>query len=157
MKVAWSEIEEGDVVQSAKNGLAYQVVRAVNGQYSLDRQGQILVLKTPKGQVERLLSVRAVAEQAIAQVQVRLGGTFHAVKDDDGVWQVPVEYAHPGELRAHVYVLHGRRLADGDYLPDLLAEHAKLHAPAQKELGWVPHHHTPDFMSVARQEVRTDT
>lgn len=156
MKVAWSEIEEGDVVQSAKNGQAYEVVRVVGTQFSLNRQGQILVLKDPKGQVERLLSVKAQAEQAIAQVQVRLGGTFHAIKDDDGVWQVPVEYAHPGELRAHVYVLHGRRMAEGDYLPDLLAEHANLHAPAEKALGWVAHHHTPDFMRVARQEVRTE-
>lgn len=147
-KVPWSEIVEGDVVQSAKTGQVYRIERVHGTQFSLSRPDQTIVLNGPKGLVERLLSAQAVAERAIATVQVRLGGRVEAVKDDNDIYQVPVDYVEPGALLSHVYILHGRHLKESDFLPDMLKEHAELHKPDQKALGWVPHHHNPDFLKV---------
>lgn len=147
----WSEIEVGDVIQG-KDGKAWEITAKLNHTFTLARNGAAPYRGTPHGEVTRLLSKRAVMERAVAVTQVRLGGVVAAVKDEDGIYQTPVDFSEPGALHAHVYILHGGELhGPADYLPDLLSEHANLHKPAEKAKGWVPHHHNPDFLKVIQQ------
>lgn len=147
MEVDWSKIRVNDVVQSGKTGLIYRVDQITGDGVTLWRNGSTTTLKSPKGRVQRVLSPSSIERSEQRSDQVRLGGRRTATAgQEDGIYQVPVEYSDPGSLRAHVYLLHGRKMQDSDYLPGLIAEHVALHRPENKALEWVAHHHNPDFL-----------
>jgi hypothetical protein len=146
----WSDIRVGDIVQG-KDNMAWEVIDRQSGVFTLKRKGKLPFVGSPTGDVVRLLSARAVEERAIATAQVRLGGVIEAVKGEGGIYQVPVEYAEIGALKAHIYILHGQG-AEGDYLPELVKTHADLHHPDVKARGWVAHYHNPEFLKVVQRD-----
>jgi hypothetical protein len=95
-----------------------------------------------------LLSMQAAMDEAIALTQVRLGGKVQAIQTSErDAYRVPVDFVHPGELRSHVWLLHGVALqAEDDNFVDMVKEHAGLHHPERKDSRYMEHVHDPQFV-----------
>jgi hypothetical protein len=145
----WSQVRKGDVIQARKEPYDAWEVLGVTGDrsYTVTNGSKTHTLRQPSGEVVILLSREAAMERATALVQVHLGGRVHAVQDSEehDTWRVPVEYLHPGELHAHLYVLHGTSLDVNLPFRDMVKTHADAHHPEVKARGWVEHIHDPNF------------
>lgn len=149
----WTDIKTGDVVQSARDGMAYEIVSRKGPDVTIKGQDGKTQTVRPAGPVVRLLSAEAVRRHATALVETHLGGEVIALRERDSeIHLVPVEFDNPGTLWSHLYIFHGAIPTEGDEadLPTLIARHTKYHGPEAKESGWTPHRHTPDFLEKAR-------
>lgn len=150
----WADVRKGDIVQSPRDHMAYEVVgvtadRAV----TLEREGGQWILRQPTGSVVILLSRAAAMAQAVALAQVHLGGRVHAATDDGEVYRVPVAFAHPGELTTHIFIMHGIT-SECEGMLDLVRQHSELHRPEIKVNGWVEHIHDPRFAEYLRERTK---
>lgn len=101
----------------------------------------------PDGQVKILLSMKAAMDQAIALTQVTLGGKIQAIQGDGDEYRVPVDFIHPGELRAHMWLLHGVPMeAPDEEFTAMVKEHADKHHPDKQGARYLPHVHDPQFL-----------
>lgn len=150
----WRDVGVGDIIQSkGAEPLAWKVTgRPANGNVVIERDGKHKVIPAvkapPDGAVQILLSMKAAMDQSIALTQVRLGGKVHAIQPaSDEPYRVPVEFVHAGELRSHVWLLHGYALTTpDDNWPDMVKEHAGLHHPGAKDTKYLEHVHDPQFV-----------
>jgi hypothetical protein len=150
----WADVKTGDVVQSARDGMAYQVISRDGLNVTIKGQDGKIQTVRPTGSVVRLLSAEAVRKHAAALVETHLGGEVIALREKGSeIHLVPVEFDSPGALWSHLYIFHGVIPIEGDEanLPTLVARHAQYHGPEAKESGWTPHQHTPDFLEKTRR------
>jgi hypothetical protein len=154
----WRHVGVGDIIQSkGVDPVAWKVTGRPKtgpnaGAVVVEREGKHKVIPAakcpPDGDVNVLLSMSAAMDQAIALAQVSLGGKVQAIqRAPDEPYRVPVDFVHPGELRSHAWLLHGKALDTGDEdWPGLVQEHALLHHPGRKDPRYLDHVHDPDFI-----------
>lgn len=146
----WSEVQVGDWVRG-KDGALWGVVDrrgmgVANARFTMRRNGK------PDFQVDARLSqpspevVRTgqeIEESAISAAASVLGASVMHV-EQDGMHFCPPEYAEPGALMAHLHILHGSQISDGEATLSALET---LHTAKHKTGGHTPHHHTPDYLA----------
>lgn len=154
----WRDVGVGDIIQSkGPEPHAWKVTgRPTTGPMAggvvIEREGGYRKAIPrekcpPDGQVKILLSMKAAMDQAIALTQVTLGGKIQAIQGDGDEYRVPVDFIHPGELRAHMWLLHGVPMeAPDEEFTAMVKEHADKHHPDKQGARYLPHVHDPQFL-----------
>lgn len=153
MMTPWIDVVPGDVVRGG-DGHDWTVTARNGSVFILNREGRRAPFaKSMTGSVEVVSRAEDSMRGAVGEIASTLGGEILHRQEDDEPPACPAAYRHPGALMAHLYILHGVRYAgvkDEPTLDELEKMHEDAHA--EKNDGYIHHHHRQDVLAINGEE-----